>query len=459
MSGATSPQTSVTRVSGGTTECGSSWRKHAQQNLRTLDTPPGPFSEGAVDVVYARCCGLDIHKRLVVACLITPGQGTAPQKEIRTFGTMTDDLLALGDWLAGAGCTHVAMESTGVYWKPIYNLLEGSFELLLVNARHIKAVPGRKTDVRDCEWIADLLRHGLLRASFVPDREQRELRELTRYRTALVRERSSEANRLAKTLEGANIKLGAVATDILGKSGREILTELVAGATDPAALADLARGRMRSKIPDLERALVGRFGTHHRFLVAQHLSHIDYLDEVIAHLSAEIAERVRPFEDELVRLDTINGVGRMTAEVIVAELGTDMRRFPSDRHAASWAALCPGNHESAGKRQSGKTRKGNRYLRTALVEAAQAAGRSRNTYLGAQYHRLAARRGKKKAAVAVAHSILVISYHLLKDGTDFHDLGGDYFDRRDKDALERRLISRLEALGNKVTLEKAEHAA
>ena len=372
---------------------------------------------------------------------------------------MTDDLLALGDWLAGAGCTHVAMESTSVYWKPIYNLLEGTFELLLVNARHIKAVPGRKTDVRDCEWIADLLRHGLLRPSFVPDREQRELRDLTRYRLALVRERSSETNRLAKTLEGANIKLGSVATDILGKSGREILTELAAGATDPAALADLARGKLRAKLPELERALVGRFGAHHRFLVAQQLGHIDYLDEVIAHLSAEIAERVRPFEDELVRLDAIHGVGRMTAEVIVAELGTDMRRFPSDRHAASWAALCPGNHESAGKRTSGKTRKGNRYLRSALVEAAQAAGRSRNTYLSAQYHRLAARRGKKRAAVAVAHSILVISYHLLKHGTDFQDLGGDYFDRRDQDALERRLVRRLEALGNKVSLEKAEHAA
>jgi transposase len=459
VSGAASPQTSVTRVSGGTTDCGSSWRKHAQQILRTLDPPSGPFPEGAVDVVHARCCGLDIHKKLVVACLITSGQGTAAQKEIRTFGTMTDDLLALGDWLAGAGCTHVAMESTSVYWKPIYNLLEGSFELLLVNARHIKAVPGRKTDVRDCEWIADLLRHGLLRSSFVPDREQRELRDLTRYRLALVRERSSETNRLAKTLEGANIKLGSVATDILGKSGREILTELAAGATDPAALADLARGKLRTKLPELERALVGRFGAHHRFLVAQQLGHIDYLDEVIAHLSAEIAERVRPFEDELARLDTINGVGRMTAEVIVAELGTDMSRFPSDRHAASWAALCPGNHQSAGKRQSGKTRKGNRYLRTALVEAAQAAGRSRKTYLSAQYHRLAARRGKKRAAVAVAHSILVISYHLLKDGTDFHDLGGDYFDRRDKDALERRLIRRLEALGNKVRLEKVEHVA
>jgi transposase len=407
-----------------------------------------------MEVVYGRCCGLDIHKKLVVACLITPGEDGTPQKEIRSFSTMTDDLLALGDWLAGAGCTHVAMESTGVYWKPIYNLLESRFALLLVNAQHIKAVPGRKTDVRDCEWIADLLRHGLLRASFVPDQPQRDLRELTRYRASLVQERSREISRLQKTLEGANIKLSAVATDILGKSGREILTHLVAGSTDAAALADLARGKLRAKLPELERALVGRFGAHQRFLVAQQLSHIDALDEIIARLSAEIAERVRPFEDEITRLDAIPGVGRATAEVLVAELGTDMSRFPTDRHVASWAALCPGNHQSAGKRQSGKTRKGNRALRTALVEAAHAAGRSRNTYLSAQYRRLTARRGKKKAAVAVAHSILVISYHLLKQGADFSDLGGDYFDRRDKDATERRLIRRLEDLGNKVSIEK-----
>jgi transposase len=407
-----------------------------------------------VEVVYARCCGIDVHKAMVVACLISPGAGGQVRKEVRTFGTMTDELLALGDWLTEAGCTHVAMESTGVYWKPIWNLLEGSFELLLANAQHIKAVPGRKTDVRDCEWIADLLRHGLLRASFVPDRAQRELRELTRYRQALVRERSREVQRLQKTLEGANIKLGSVASDILGKSGREILTRLAGGSTDTSELADLAQGQLRKKIPALERALVGRFEAHQRFLVARQLAHLDELDGLIAEVSAEIAERVRPFEDAVARLDGIPGVGRATAEILVAEIGTDMARFPTDAHLASWAALCPGNHESAGKRLSGKTRKGNRALRTALVEAAQAAGRSRSTYLSAQYHRLAARRGKKKATVAVAHSILIIVYHLLKDGGTYDDLGADFFDRRDQDALERRLVSRLEALGNKVSIEK-----
>lgn len=407
-----------------------------------------------MDVVYTRCCGLDVHKAKIVACLITPGSAGQVQKEIRTFGTMTDELLALGDWLAEAGCTHVAMESTGVYWKPIWNVLEGSFELLLANAQHIKTVPGRKTDVRDCEWIADLLRHGLLTPSFVPDREQREVRELTRYRLALVRERSREVQRLQKTLEGANIKLSSVASDILGKSGREILAGLVDGRTDPAALADLAQGKLREKLPALERALVGRFGPHQRFLVARQLSHLDDLDGLIAELSAQIAERLRPFDEAITRLDGIPGVGRITAEVLVAEIGTDMTRFPTDRHLASWAALCPGNHESAGKQTSGKTRKGNRALRTALVEAAQAAGRSRKTYLGAQYHRLTSRRGKKKATVAVAHSILIIAYHLLRDGTDFHDLGPDFFDRRNQDALERRLVSRLEALGNKVSIEK-----
>src|SRR6266536_1942683 len=281
-----------------------------------------------MQIIHRCCCGLDVHKKLIVACLISLNEAGEFQKEIRHFPTMTKDILALADWLTSAGCTHVAMESTGVYWKPIWNLLEGQFELLLVNDQHIKAVPGRKTDVKDSEWIADLLRHGLLRASFVPDRDQREVRELTRYRASLVRERSREVNRLQKTLEGANIKLASVATDIMGVSGREILAQLVAGSTDAAVLADLARGKLRTKVPELERALIGRFGPHQRFLVGQHLGHIDYLDEVIAALSAEIAERLRPFEDELQRLDAIPGVARYGAEVLVAEIGTDMTRFP-----------------------------------------------------------------------------------------------------------------------------------
>jgi transposase len=408
-----------------------------------------------MEVIYPRCCGLDVHKRSVVACLITPGADGAPVKAVRTFGTMTEDLLALSDWLAAAGCTHVALESTGVFWKPIYNLLEGSFTLLLVNARHIKAVPGRKTDVRDCEWIADLLRHGLLQASFVPDREQRELRELTRYRTTMVRERTAEANRLQKTLEGANIKLASVATDILGVSGRQMLAALSAGVTDPAALADLARGSLRNKIPQLERALTGRMDAHQRFLIAQQLAHIDFLEAAIAQVSAEIAARLADVEDAIARLDTIPGVGRHVAEALVAEIGSDMSRFPTAHHLASWAGMCPGNHESAGKRQSGRTRKGSPWLRALLVQAAHAAARKKGTYLAALYHRLAARRGRSRAAVAVGHAILTIVYHLLRRGTEYLDLDPRRLEECDRPALERRLVSRLESFGYTVLLQPA----
>lgn len=408
-----------------------------------------------MEVVLARCCGLDIHKQSVVACLIHPDAAGQRQKDVRTFGTMTADINALAAWLHTAGCTHVAMESTGVFWKPIYNLLEDHFRLLLVNARHIKAVPGRKTDVRDCEWIADLLQHGLLRASFVPNREQRELRELTRYRTRLIQERAAAVNRLQKTLEGANIKLAAVATDILGVSGRAILEALVAGTTDEPTLAQLAKGRLRRKLAGLEAALAGSFGAHQRWLVAQQLAHIDDLDGSIAAANAEIARRLEPYEPAIRRLMTITGVGRRTAEVLIAELGVDMSRFPTAQHLASWAGMCPGNDESAGKRHSGRTRKGNGWLRAALVEAAHAAGRSKETYLAAQYQRLAARRGAKKAAVAVGHTILGIVYELLSNQTDYNELGAHYFDERDRAAVERRAIRRLEALGYKVTLEQA----
>jgi transposase len=408
-----------------------------------------------MDVIYSRCCGLDVHKREVVACVVISGSDGMPSKTIRAFGTMTPDILALADWLATQEVTHVAMESTGVYWKPIWNLLEEQFELFLVNARHVKAVPGRKTDVRDCEWLAELLRHGLLSGSFVPDRPQRELRELTRYRTSLVRERTAAANRLQKTLEGANVKLASVATDILGKSGREILAALVAGQTDGAELAQLAQGRMREKIPQLERALTGCIGPHQRFLVAEQLAHVDFLDGAIARVSAEIAERMHPDEDAITRLDTIHGVGRSVAEALVAEIGSDLTRFPNAKHLASWAGLCPGNNESAGKRYSGKTRKGSPWLRACLVQAAHAAARTKGTYLAAQYRRLAARRGRAKAAVAVSHSILIIVYHVLTEGTVYCDLGANYFDERDRQAVERRLVHRLEGLGYTVSLTPA----
>jgi transposase len=406
-----------------------------------------------MDVLYERCCGLDVHKKTVVACVIEPGSKGKPRKTIRTFGTMTDDLLALGDWLAAEEVSHVAMESTGVYWQPIWNLLEDRFVLVLVNAHHIKQVPGRKTDVGDCEWIADLLRHGLLKGSFVPDRAQRELRELTRYRSALLQERAAEVNRLQKTLEGANIKLAAVASDVLGKSGRQILEALVIGGSEAVELAQLAKGRMRDKIPQLERALAGTFRPHQQFLVARHLAFIDAIDESVIQVSAEIADRLRPVEADVELLDAITGIGRRTAEVWLAEVGTDLERFPTHGHLASWAGMCPGNNESAGKRKSGKTRKGNANLRTALVEAAQAAARKRDSYLSAQYRRLAARRGKKKAIIALGHSLLIIAYQVLKRRVDFQDLGPNYFDERDRTIVERRLVRRLERLGYKVALE------
>jgi transposase len=405
-------------------------------------------------VVYPRSCGLDVHKKTVVACLMILAADGSLVKQVRTFGTMMEDLLSLSEWLLAAGCTHVAMESTGSYWKPVWNILEGKFELVPVNAQHIKAVPGRKTDVKDCEWIAELLRHGLLRGSFVPDREQRELREVTRYRTSLIQERSAEVNRVQKTLEGANIKLASVATDLMGRSGREILGALVAGTMDAQAMANLARGKLRQKLPQLMEALRGQMGDHQRFMLTQQVGHIDDLDETIERLDAEIEERMRPFAKLITRLDAIPGVGKRIAQVIMAEMGTDLSRFPTSAHVASWAGMCPGNNESAGKRHSGKTRKGNSALRVALIQAAKAAGHTRNTYLSAQYHRLAARRDGNKAAVAVGHTIPVIVYHLITDNESFYqDLGVHYFDERDRERVQRRLVHRLEALGYTVSLE------
>jgi Transposase and inactivated derivatives len=365
---------------------------------------------------------------------------------------MTTDLLALADWLQEKGCTHVAMESTGVYWRPVFNLLEGQFELLVVNAQHIKAVPGRKTDIKDAAWIAELLRHGLLRGSFIPSKPQRELRELTRYRSTLVQERARTLNRLQAVLEDANLKLASVVTDIYGVSARAMLEAILAGERDVETLADLARGRLRTKRDQLKEALEGRVTAHHSFLLTEHLSMLEYLDEAIARVSDEIDQRLTADHEAIALLDTIPGVGQRAAEILIAEIGTDMSRFPSAKHLASWAGMCPGNHESGGKRLSGKTRKGSRWLRQILVEIAHVASKTKNTYLAAQYRRIAARRGKKRALIAVGHTILTIVYTMLTRKQPYQDLGAAYFDQREQHRVERRLVQRLERLGYEVAL-------
>ena len=408
-----------------------------------------------MQVLYPRCCGLDIHKKFVVACLLITAADGQVERTVRSFSTLTDDVLALSDWLRDAGCTHVAMESTSTYWRPIYNLLEGQFEVLVANAYHIKQVPGRKTDVKDAEWIADLLRHGLLRGSFIPPAEQRRLRDLTRYRTHLVEERARLTNRLQAALEDANVKLSSVVTDIRGVSARAILEALIGGETDPALLAELARGRLRAKRDLLAQAVVGRFTAHHTFLVTEHLSHLDYLEEAMERVSAEIEQRLRDEQEAISLLDGVPGISQRAAEIIVAEIGTDLRRFPSAKHLASWAGMCPGNGESGGKRLSGKTRKGNQWLRQVLIEIAHVASKTRDTYLAAQYRRIAARRGKKRALVALGHTILVIIYHILTRHQPYQDLGPAYFDQLDRQHLERRLVRRLERLGYTVSLQPA----
>jgi len=411
-----------------------------------------------MEVVYKRCCGLDVHKDTVVACVMIR-EGKKVEKDIRTFGTMTADLVVLSDWLGAHQVTHVAMESTGIYWKPVFNLLETSFHLILVNAAHIKKVPGRKTDVKDCEWIADLLAHGLLKGSFIPPEPIRDLRDLVRYRKSLTDERVRAVNRLQKVLESSNIKLSSVATDVMGVSGRAMLEALATGSTDPEVLANLARGRLRQKLAALRQALEGRFRPHHQFLVGQMLSHLDFLDEAIADISQEVATRIGPFEPQVMVLKTIPGVDQKVAEAIVSEIGVDMSRFPDHRHLASWAGLCPGNNESAGKRLSGKTRKGNQWLRRMLIETAWTVSRAKESYLNALYHRLARRRGIKKAAVGVSHAILVMAYHILKTGLPYQELGSDYFDRLNIVQVKRHALRRLEALGYKVILEPTQATA
>jgi transposase len=404
-----------------------------------------------MEVVYDRCAGLDVHKKSVVVCVVTP-----ELKKTRTFGTMTNELIEMREWLTNQEVTHVAMESTGIYWKPIYNLVESSgIQMLLVNARHIKAVPGRKTDVKDAEWIADLLRHGLLRPSYVPDRTQRELRELVRYRRSLIQERADVANRIQKVLEGANIKLSSVATDVLGVTGRAMLKAISEGVDDPDQLLTLIRGRLNSKKAALREAIEGLIGPHQRMMLKSQLRHLSFLEAEIQSVNEEIAKRMASLEAVIVRLDAIPGVGRRVAEDVLAEIGSDMHQFPTARHLASWAKVCPSNNESAGKRLSGVTGKGNRWLRSALVEAAWMASRSKDTYLAAQFKRIASRRGAKRAALAVAHTILVIIYHMISSGHCYDELGGAFFDRRNVQRVVRKSVARLEDLGFRVSLTPA----
>lgn len=432
-----------------------------------------------MDVTYSHCAGLDVHKKTVVACCLTPGTHSKAERQIRTFSTVSQDLLALSDWLSTHEITHVAMESTGEYWKPVYNLLEANFTVLVVNAQHIKTVPGRKTDIKDAEWLAELLQHGLLRGSFIPPLPQRDLRDLTRQRTNLVREKATVINRLQKVLEWANLKLASVVSDVSGVSARQILAALVEGQHDPELLADLARGRLRQKREQLVAALQGNVREHHCFLLASHLTHIDFLDEQIARFDLQIVKQLQTassaapvtleastsneedgqalpplaWQEAVTLLDAIPGIGRQTAELIIAEIGTDMSRFPSAGHLARWARLCPGNYESAGKRTSGRTGSGNRWLRSALVQAAQAAVHCRHTYFGGLYHRLVFRRGKNRAIVAVAHHLLTAIYHMLQKHEPFQDLGANYWDEHEKTSLVRRMCRRIRQLGYQVSLD------
>ncbi len=406
-----------------------------------------------MEVVYPCGCGLDVHKKSITACVLWAEVKGKSRKEKKRFGTFTHDLLQLADWLEQCGVTHVAMESTGVYWKPVWNILAEQFEVLLVNAQHIKAVPGRKTDQKDSEWIADLLQHGLLRGSFVPPQPIRELRDLTRYRVSLVQETNRIANRIQKVLEDANIKLASVATDALGVSGRAILAAMLAGEQDAGRLAEMSKGLLRNKIPELRLALEGRMTEHHQFLLRQLFEHLHFTESKLREIEQEIDKHMRPFEDKVTRLCTIPGVDRVTAWGMLAEMGMNMNQFPSSGHLASWACLCPGNFESAGKRLSGKMRKGNVSLRRCLAQAAWAISMMKNNYLSALYRRIAARRGAKRAVMAVAHALLEIAYHMLKRKEDYRELGADHFDRIDVNRIRRSLVRRLERLGHKVTLE------
>lgn len=407
-----------------------------------------------MQTLVERGCGLDVHQATVVACLLITLRNGQIQKQMRTFETTTRELMRLREWLLSEGCTHVAMESTGVYWKPVYAVLEGTFQVVVANAQHVRKVPGRKTDVKDAEWLADLLGHGLLRPSFVPPKPIRELRDLTRYRRKLVESQAAERNRLLKLLETANIKLASVATDVFGVSGRAMLCALVEGQATPQEMAQLARGRMRRKREELEPALEGKLEEHHRFLLRLQLQRVEAAERDLAVLEQRIQEKLRPYAAQLALLQEIPGVEATLAAVIIAELGVDMTVFQSVAQLASWAGVCPGNNESAGKRKSSRIPKGNVYLKTALVEAANAAARAKDTYLRDKFYRLKARRGYKRAVVAVAHKILTAIYHMLSQNVCYHELGDLYLDKLNQQHLTRNLIHRLERLGYVVTLEK-----
>lgn len=439
-----------------------------------------------MEAIIECCAGLDVHKKTVTACILVIGKEGKVEKSVKTFRTMTRDLLSLSDWLAEKKVTHIAMESTGVLWKPIYNILEDRFEVLLCNAKHIKQVPGRKTDVKDSEWIAQLLQHGLLSGSFIPPRPMRNLRDMTRHRAQLTSEKTREVNRIHKILEDANIKLAVAASDIMGKSGRDMIQALIAGNEQPEQMAELARGRMKNNIPELREALFGRVTAHHRYMLKTHFDHVLYLETVIEKLTERIEQLVSsqalnefygpqsidnqadgshqeknplPFEIAVKLLDEVPGIDILSAQDILAEIGTDMSQFPTYKNFTSWARISPGNHESAGKRKSGKTEKGNRWLKRTLSQVAWAASHTKETYLAAQYRRLAKRRGKKRAIIAVSHSILIIIYHMLKYHQHFIELGGDFFDRLDPERITRYHVKRLESFGFTVTLVKEPMAA
>jgi transposase len=405
-----------------------------------------------MEAIVKRCAGLDVHKEIIVACALVMDDAGKVRKSVKTFKTMTADLRRLRAWLEAQEISAVAMESTGVLWKPVFNVLEGGFKLLLCNAGHIKNVPGRKTDVKDSEWIAQLLQCGLLRGSFIPPKPQRELRDLTRMRTQLTGEMTAVANRIHKVLEDANVKLGLVATDALGVSGRKMIAALIDGETDTAKMAELACGRLRDKIPQLEQALLGKVTDHHRFLLKALMNHLTYLEGQIDRFNQRIEEAARPFEKAITALIPMPGYDKVSAQSVIAEIGPDMNQFPTDAHLCSWAKVCPGNNESAGKRRSGATGHGNRWLQSTLVQVAWAASRKKQSYFQAQFRRLSGRRGKKRAIVAVAHSILTDTYHILKEEASYRELGGDHFDRLHHDRIRRYHVKRLQDLGYPVVL-------